>query len=69
MTAARSENAERITRREAEQLCRRENERRKYEQSFSGYASNVITPAAGDYHEWDMPSGYIMPRYRYGSKE
>lgn len=63
------EGAERITRREAEQLCSRENERRKWEQSSSGYASNVIAPAAGDYHEWDKPSGYIMPRYRYGSKE
>lgn len=67
--AALPENAERITRREAEQLCRRENERRKYDQAFGGYASNVITPAAGDCCEWDTPNGYIMPRHRYGVKK
>lgn len=67
--AALPENAERITRREAEQLCRRENERRKYDQAFSGYASNVITPAAGDCCELDTPNGYIMPRHRYGVKK
>lgn len=66
--AALPENAERITRREAIQLCRDENERRKYDQSFSGYASTVITPAAGDCRELDTPNGYIMPRCRYGSK-
>lgn len=67
--AALPDGAERITRREAEQLCRRENERRKYDQAFSGYASNVIAPAAGDCCEWDIPSGYIMPRRRYGAKK
>lgn len=67
--AALPENAERITRREAEQLCRRENERRKYDQAFSGYASNVITPAAGDCCEFDTPNGYIIPRHRYGAKK
>lgn len=67
--AALPEDAKRITRREAEQLCREENARREFEQSSSGYASNVITPAAGDCCEWDTPSGYIMPRRRYGAKK
>ena len=67
--AALPDGAERITRREAVQLCRRENERRKYDQAFSGYASNVITPAAGDCCEWDTTNGYIMPRRRYGAKK
>lgn len=66
--AALPENAERITRREAIQLCRDEKERRKYDQSFSGYASTIITPAAGDCLELDTQNGYIMPRCRYGSK-
>lgn len=67
--AALPENAERITRREAVQLCRDENDRRNYHASNSGYASNVIIPAAGDCCEWDTPSGYIMPRRRYGAKK
>lgn len=67
--AALPENAERITRREAEQLCRRENERRKYDQSSSGYASTIIVPAAGDYDWGATPVSCIMPRYRYGAKK
>ena len=38
------EDAERITRKEAESLCARENYRRKYDSSFSGYADNIIYP-------------------------
>lgn len=67
--AALPENAKRITRREAVQLCRDENDRRNYRESDSGYASNVIVPAAGDCCEWDTPDGYIMPRRRYGVKK
>ena len=67
--AALPDGAERITRREAVQLCREEKYRRKYDDSSSGYASNVITPAAGDCCEWDTPNGYIMPRHRYGVKK
>ena len=35
---------ERITRKEAEQLCRIEKDREQYDQAFSGYASTVILP-------------------------
>lgn len=35
---------ERITRKEAERLCARENDRRTFDSSFSGFASNVILP-------------------------
>ena len=38
------EDAERITRKEAESLCSRENYRRKYDSGFSGYADNMIYP-------------------------
>lgn len=67
--AALPEDAERITRRKAEQLCRDEKDRRKYDESFSGYADTIITPAAGDYWEEDTPNGYIMPRRKYGAKK
>lgn len=63
------EGAERITRREAEQLCARENERRKWEQSSSGYADNRIYPAAGDWDNYCLDeTGYIVPRNRYAAK-
>lgn len=42
------EDAERITRKEAESLCARENYRRKYDSSFSGYADNMIYPVGMD---------------------
>ena len=45
--AALPAGAERITRREAEELCRRERERRKYDAAFSGYATASIYPADG----------------------
>ena len=35
---------ERITRREAERKCAAENQRRKTDEMFSGYASNLIFP-------------------------
>lgn len=39
-----NEGYERITRKQAEKLIRREKERRQYEQSFSGYAPIIIYP-------------------------
>lgn len=41
---AENNGYERITRKEAENLCAEENRRRKENPSFSGYASNVIYP-------------------------
>lgn len=41
---AENNGYERITRKEAENLCAQENRRRKENPSFSGYASNVIYP-------------------------
>lgn len=67
--AALPDGAERITRRKAVQLCREEKYRRKYDESFSGYASTIIVPAAGDYDWGATPVSYIMPRRRYGAKK
>lgn len=75
--AALPENAQKITRKEAEQLCREENERRRDDPDFSGRADNMIYPAAGDWDEYwyldddGLPSkstGYIVPRCQYGPK-
>lgn len=40
------EDAERITRKEAEALCAQENYRRKYDRSMSGYADSMIYPVS-----------------------
>lgn len=48
IAAAEENGYERITRREAEKLCAMENDRRKYDPAFSGYASNLIYPI-----DWD----------------
>src|SRR5699024_5336693 len=45
MEAKLPENAEQINRKEAENLCRDEKWRRKYDFAFSGYASSTIFPA------------------------
>ena len=45
MKAKLPENAEQISRKEAENLCRAEKERRKYDFASSGYASSTIFPA------------------------
>lgn len=68
MLALVPEDAYRITRKKAIKLCIRENERRKYERSNSGYASNTISPVHhvvdsdilddGDYYL----GGYIWER-------
>lgn len=49
-----SQGYERITRRQAISLCRAERDRRKYDPSFSCYASDVISPVTPyDYDdEW-----------------
>ena len=64
------EGAQRITRKEAETLCSMENYRRKYDQSFSGFADNMIYPVGLDsYGRCDIyndhrfyRSGYIWER-------
>ena len=43
---------QKITRREAEKLCAAENDRRKHDQSFSGYADNVILPIECARDDW-----------------
>ena len=45
MAAKLPNNAEQITRKEAEDLCKAEKERSKYNPAFSGYASSTIYPA------------------------
>ena len=55
---------ERITRKEAENLCAEENRRRKENPSFSGYADNVILPI--DFNEeWDWAGYEKMHKNRY----
>lgn len=46
----------RITRRQAEKLCAEENNRRNYDDNFSGYADNLIWPIdyEGEHAEWDL---------------
>lgn len=66
MIAALPENAERISRKKAIQLCRDEKYRQKCDSSFSGYATTSIFPA--DYPEdedirndkrYSLVDGYI----------
>lgn len=59
----------RITRRQAEKLCAEENNRRKYDGNFSGYADNLIFPVDCDEYERDLLNnrslyvdGYIVNR-------
>lgn len=59
----------RITRRQAEKLCAEENDRRKYDSNFSGYADNLIFPVDCDECERDLwnnrslyVDGYIVKR-------
>ena len=60
MEAKLPENAERISRKEAERLAAAENYRRKYTPSSAGYADNAIYPAGT---RWDFcPEG--DPRYQ-----
>ena len=54
------ENAEQIGRKEAENLCRTEKERSKYDTAFSGYASRTIYPANYAGSDTDL---YNDPRY------
>lgn len=56
---------EKITRREAEKLCAAENDRRQHDQSFSGYADNVILPIECARDDWQnnrslKKDGYIV---------
>lgn len=44
----------RITRRQAEKLCAEENNRRKFDGNFSGYADNLIFPIDCDEYERDL---------------
>lgn len=55
---------ERITRKESEHMCSAENNRRKYDPSFSGYADNKIYPYNAEMHYPDgyVANGYIMER-------
>lgn len=57
---------ERITRKQAARLCAAENERRKHDQAFSYYASNIILPIGYD-DDWRndrrmKQNGYIIER-------
>lgn len=54
---------ERITRKEAEAACKSENDRRKYNGSFSCYADNAIYPAVCHYEPFlrnnTKKTGYV----------
>lgn len=59
---AKNNGYERITRKEAENLCAEENRRRKENPSFSGYASNVIYPV--EYVDnWENDEKMYKDRY------
>ena len=55
---------ERITRKEAENLCAEENRRRKENTNFSGYADNLILPIDFD-REWGWAGYEKMHKNRY----
>jgi hypothetical protein len=66
---AEAEGYERITRKEAEHLCRAEREREQYDAAFSGYASSEILPISypADARDWRDDrhmalNGYIVER-------
>lgn len=66
---ALAEGFERITRKEAEQLCRAERDREQYEPSNSGYADSVVLPIwyPATSRDWQDDSrvvlnGYIVER-------
>lgn len=54
--AAQSDEWDRITRKEAEEYCRRERRRRREDQNFSGYASAEIGELVYDYGEYGDPA-------------
>lgn len=60
---AQKKGAEQITRKQAEQLCRDENYRRKYDTAFSLYADNVIYPV--DFDGYWMDLGYTLTQRGY----
>ena len=65
------EDADRITRKEAESLASRENYRRKYDGSFSGFADNAIYPVSMTQEEmWDLPNSrkYYKDKYIWERK-
>lgn len=65
------EDAERITRKEAESLASRENYRRKYDGSFSGFADNAVYPVTMTQEEiWDLPNSrkYYKDKYIWERK-
>ena len=65
------EDAERITRKEAESLASMENYRRKYDGSFSGFADNAIYPVTMTQEEmWDLPNSrkYYKDKYIWERK-
>ena len=60
------EDAERITRKEAEAFCSRENYRRKCDPSFSGFADNMIYPVGLDsYKRSDIYNDHRFYRNGY----
>ena len=66
---AAAEGYQRITRKEAERLCRAERYREQYDPSFAGYASDVILPYGypATERDWRNDSrmalrGYIVER-------
>lgn len=57
---ASMKNMERITRKQAEQKCAEENQRRKYDPGFSGYANSHIFPI-----DYDSDDDYINQTRKY----
>lgn len=63
--AAEDAGYQKITRREAENLCAEENGRRKSDAAFSGYADSVILPIEYAHSDWQndrhlRQNGYIV---------
>lgn len=63
------ENAERITRADAIKLCVRENQRRRNDRNFSGYADNTIHPAGTTAFELRCTDRCILHGYIWETKK
>ena len=63
MEAELPEGAEQITKKQAFIKCRQENDRRRYDHSFSGYADSHIFPAGDDCACYDGSRDYYLSGY------
>lgn len=62
---ALSEGYDRITRKEAESLCRAERDRREHDEAFSGFADSVVLPIWYPVNDHDWRNDWHMEQHGY----